>query len=229
VRRDHQRDADAELLPLPERDAAPRMSLFPKGSKARVWSQSIARRTLLGEESQNPSLAARSLLGPRAVRRAEHVTRRMFGRRRRSPGNPLPAFASVLGGLGGFGRKVDPKKQGARLAAIRRQETAAIAGDKAAKAWLELIAAGREGAVAVNEVTVAEGRAALERVLAADEARAAKFLEQKTAAREAAAAATARETRFLEAGTSVAGALATAVGRRGGRRPVRRRRRSSYY
>lgn len=72
-----------------------------KLDKARIWSQSIARKHLLGQGSMNPSIAARSLLGERAVRKTERILRRA-GRRRTHRGNPLPALTGVLGGLGGL-------------------------------------------------------------------------------------------------------------------------------
>ncbi len=69
-------------------------------NRARLWSQSIARRSLLGEGTMNPSIAAKSLLGPKVVAKAKRVLKRA-GRRRLHRSNPLPALTGLLGGLGG--------------------------------------------------------------------------------------------------------------------------------
>lgn len=89
-----------------------------------IYNQSIARRSLLGDESQNPSIAAKSLftraLGKGRVRRA--IARAKKRRRPFHSGNPLPALLgaaglnplSILSGLGGRFRK----RSEARAAAV---------------------------------------------------------------------------------------------------------------
>ena len=69
---------------------------------ARIWSQSVARRSLLGaERTHNPSPAAASMLGKRRLRRAKKKLRAR-GRKRAHRGNPLPAVVGVLGSAGGL-------------------------------------------------------------------------------------------------------------------------------
>jgi len=66
---------------------------------ARIWSQSTARASLMGRErTHNPSPAASSMLGKRAVRKAKRKLRR-GGRKRAHKGNPSPAVVSTLAGL----------------------------------------------------------------------------------------------------------------------------------
>jgi len=67
-----------------------------------IWSQSVARRALMGSErTHNPSPAASALLGKRKVGRAKAKLRRL-GRRRAYKGNPAGAVTALLGGaLGG--------------------------------------------------------------------------------------------------------------------------------
>lgn len=87
--------------------------------KKKLWSQSIARASLLGHETEtmNPSIAAKSLLGRDVVTRA---TRKLFryGRRRAYRGNPLPALIGALGSLGGLGKrfKAPSEKRAAAIA-----------------------------------------------------------------------------------------------------------------
>lgn len=90
---------------------------------SKIWSQSIARRTLLGQESQNPSIAAKSILergfGRQLVRRA--IARAKKRRRPFHRGNPVPALLgavglnplSFLGGLSGRFRKPSEKRAAA--------------------------------------------------------------------------------------------------------------------
>lgn len=86
---------------------------------ARIWSQSVARNSLMGtERTHNPSPAAASILGKRAVRRAKAKLRR-GGRRRYHKGNPIPAVAGILAGaLGGLGGRfrAPSEKRAARVA-----------------------------------------------------------------------------------------------------------------
>lgn len=71
---------------------------------ARIWSQSVARRSLMGRErTHNPSPAAAKLLGKRAVKRAKAKLKRR-GKRRAHKGNPLPAVVGLLGGSGLLGK-----------------------------------------------------------------------------------------------------------------------------
>ena len=183
-----------------------------------VWSQSTARKELLGSKSRNPSIAAESLLGKRTVARAVRVLRR-GGRRRAFRGNPLPAVAGLLGGLGGIGRRVDPRKHAQRLRHIETRALEAEKGNKASLAELEKIAHGLAWPGQWADLQ----QAALQRfeLISQNLRQAADEAEQKHSA--AAAAAERRESRFLEAGTSVGSALAQGLGR-SRRRPVRRRR-----
>jgi hypothetical protein len=69
----------------------------------RIWSQSVARRAIMGRErTHNPSPAASALLGHFRVRAAKRQLRRL-GRKRAHKGNPLPAIVGLLGGLGSLG------------------------------------------------------------------------------------------------------------------------------
>jgi hypothetical protein len=67
---------------------------------SKIWSQSQARASLLGEESMNPSIAAKSLLvrryGGKRVASAERFVQRY--RRAFHRGNPVPALLAT--GLG---------------------------------------------------------------------------------------------------------------------------------
>lgn len=200
----------------------------------KVWSQSLARRKLLGGDSQNPSIAAKSLLSARVVGRAERVLKRRFGRKRRAPNNPVPAIAGLLGGgLPSLGRRVDPKKHGQRAAAVERVALKASAGDQGALEQLQRIANGLEWPGQWADLQQL-ARQHLELVASKLEAQATKRAEELAARREAAAAegarAERREERLTGAFASVGGALASSFGRRGSLRPKRRRRRrSSYY
>lgn len=72
------------------------------GGAARIWSSSVARRSLMGNErTNNPTPAAARLLGKKRVRRAKKVLKRR-GRKRAHRGNPLPAVVGLLGGAGGL-------------------------------------------------------------------------------------------------------------------------------
>ncbi len=63
-----------------------------------IWSQSIARRSLLGEESQNPTIAARSMLERSYGKRRVAATVRRLKRHRRpsQKGNPAPALIAAV-------------------------------------------------------------------------------------------------------------------------------------
>jgi len=198
-----------------------------------IWSQSIARETLLRQPSQNPSLAARALLGLKGAAGYARRVPILRGKRRRPffrENLALPA-AALLGGIPGVGRKFDPKKHAQRIARIDAWAAQAMAG-KAVDYHVQVLTDIANGAptalVATYDEIRAYAAAKLAPILAAQEKQAERQLELKAEARERAAASSARETRFLEAGTSVAGALASAVGRRGARRPARRRRRPRY-
>lgn len=68
----------------------------------RIWSQSVARRAIMGSErTHNPSPAAAAILGKRRVKRAKAKLKRR-GKRRAHRGNPLPAVVGVLGSAGGL-------------------------------------------------------------------------------------------------------------------------------
>ena len=200
----------------------------------RVWSQSAARKMLLGEETMNPSIAARSLLGPRVVARAERAVRRHFGRKRRQPGNPLPALAGLLGGLK-FGGP-DAKKMAIRAAAVDKIALKANTGDVAALESLQRISQGIEWPGGWPQLQQ-HATQHLELVTSKLEKLHAAKLEQLSQQREAASASAARqerrEARFTEGAVGVAGGLgqaAIALSRRGSlRRPVRKRRRRYSY
>ena len=72
----------------------------------KLWNQSIARKSLIGGETMNPSLAARSLLIRDVVTRASRKLR-TYRPRRFFKGNPVPALVGVLGSglLGGLGKR----------------------------------------------------------------------------------------------------------------------------
>lgn len=84
------------------------------------WNQSIARKHLLREDTMNPTIAAKSLLGRSVVRRAaRRIKRRRFHR-----DNPLPALAALAGAssviskipvIGGF-LKTPSEKRAAAVA-----------------------------------------------------------------------------------------------------------------
>jgi hypothetical protein len=65
-----------------------------------LWSQSIARESLLGRDTRtmNPSIAARSLLGPKAAQILRRFKRRSYRSRPFYKGNPAPAIALALAG-----------------------------------------------------------------------------------------------------------------------------------
>jgi hypothetical protein len=93
--------------------------------KKKLWSQSVARRSLLGHDTDtmNPSIAAKSLLGRVAVAKAKRTQKwkRRFHRENLSlgsigslvPGGGL--FGGLLGGLGGRFR-APSEKRAARVA-----------------------------------------------------------------------------------------------------------------
>lgn len=108
---------------------------------ARIWSQGIARRSLLGEPSKNPTLAAAMLLrrgfGRKRVARAVKALSRV--RRRFHRGNPLPAAAALAAasklGLGGLFKTPSEKRAGKVVGAV---VASAVNGNlTAAKAILE--------------------------------------------------------------------------------------------
>lgn len=78
-----------------------------------VWNQGIARRSLGGGRTHNPTPAAQAMLGKKALTRAAARLKR-GGRKRAHKGNPLPAvvgvlgLASKLGGLLGRFQNKDP-------------------------------------------------------------------------------------------------------------------------
>jgi len=65
-----------------------------------LWNQSIARESLLGRDTRtmNPSIAARSLLGPKAAQILRRFKRRSYRSRPFYKGNPAPAIALALAG-----------------------------------------------------------------------------------------------------------------------------------
>lgn len=86
----------------------------------RNWNQSLARRSIMGrEETNNPSLAASSLLGRQVVRRAKAKLKRA-GKRRAHKGNPLPAVASILGAGSLLGKLGHRFKSPAAQQAVRK-------------------------------------------------------------------------------------------------------------
>lgn len=109
---------------------------------ARIWSQSVARRSLMGaERTHNPSPAAASILkrafGKKRFTRALKASS-FFRRRRAHKGNPLPAVAGLLGSglLGKLGGRfrAPSDKRAAKLAGAVVQ--AANAGNLTAAAGL---------------------------------------------------------------------------------------------
>jgi len=71
---------------------------------ARIWSQSVARKSLMGRErTNNPTPAATKLLGRKRVAKAKRRLKRK-GRKRAHRGNPLPAVVGLLGGSGLLGK-----------------------------------------------------------------------------------------------------------------------------
>lgn len=74
----------------------------------RIWNQGVARKLLLGEKSQNPTLAASALLRSLGKRRVTRALRRVSKIRRRfHKGNPAPALVAALGGkiFSGLGKR----------------------------------------------------------------------------------------------------------------------------
>jgi len=110
--------------------------------------QSVARRTLLGGESRNPSIAAASMLGRGSVKLGERMARRATKRRGRRSfhrGNPVPALVGLLGGLGGkLGKRLKGKaqKQAERQAAADALGQRALLGDSVALKALHGMASG---------------------------------------------------------------------------------------
>jgi hypothetical protein len=197
---------------------------------ARIWSQSAARRSIVGgERTHNPSPAASSLLGGRLAKFGRK--RALVSKRRRAhKGNPLPGVVlSVLGGLGGkLGKRLKSKEaaHAERMARLAQLAERALLNDAEALAEIERL--GREFATQkakdAAKATLAAVRSELmTRVKAEREQTAA---ERRAAQREAGAAARAREQSFLTAGTSIASTAAQALlgGRSQRRAPTKRRR-----
>ena len=148
---------------------------------SRIWSQSVARRAIMGyEPTNNPSPAAAAMLGKRTVRRAKAALKRR-GRRRAHKGNPLPAVAAILGSgvlskLGGRFRKPSEVRAAALAPAVVQ---AANAGNLTAAAGLIERAAkpmiAKEHAVWLSAVAqlspaiVAQVKANMKRIPAADQ------------------------------------------------------------
>lgn len=108
---------------------------------ARIWSQSTARRALMGyERTNNPTPSAARLLGKARVKRAERVLKRK-GKKRAHRGNPLPAVAGLAGGLLGgklANRLKSPEQRHAERVAVADALAARAAlGDAAALVELE--------------------------------------------------------------------------------------------
>jgi hypothetical protein len=87
---------------------------------ARIWSQSVARKTVSGQKSQNPTLAAAALLkAGLGKRRTQRAFQRAGFRRRFHKGNPAPAIvaalASKIPGIGNIFKK--PSEARARAVA----------------------------------------------------------------------------------------------------------------
>jgi hypothetical protein len=84
----------------------------------RIWSQSTARRAIMGKErTHNPSPAASALLGKRTIRSARRILKRK-GRKSYYRGNPAPAIAAVVAEKIGLGRifKTPSEKRAAAVA-----------------------------------------------------------------------------------------------------------------
>ncbi|MGH2374810.1 MAG: hypothetical protein ACRDIC_15260 [bacterium] len=191
----------------------------------KVWTQSIARRVLLRQESQNPSIAASSLF-----KRATLQTVRRFARRRRPfhRGNPAPALVgAITGGLPKIGQRVDPKKHAQRRAAIDQQAALAMTGSEVAAENLARIAQGLAWPGQWGDLAAYAGQH-LALVEQKQEALEMKRGAVSAAAERRAAAAAARESKFLEAGTTVASAIGQAALSRGRRLPRRRQKRRRY-
>jgi hypothetical protein len=89
-----------------------------------IYSQGYARRSLLGQPSVNPSIAAKSLLGRERVYHAK----RKIVRRRAHPGNPAPALVgaltSLVPGIGKLFKKPSEQRAAALAPALVAQANA---------------------------------------------------------------------------------------------------------
>lgn len=75
------------------------MSSWGQYNSARLWSQSTARRSMMGKErTNNPTPAAARLLGKKRVARARFKLKRA-GKRRAYRGNPSPGVVGTLGSV----------------------------------------------------------------------------------------------------------------------------------
>lgn len=126
-----------------------------------LWSQSVARRSIMGSErTHNPSPAAASLLGSKRVARAARKLKRL-GKRSAHRGNPLPAVVATLVPIVSKYLHIggpDPAKQAIRLQTLQTKATVALDDTPAGRAaYADLIAVSQrmEGhGVAINDVTV---------------------------------------------------------------------------
>jgi len=72
-----------------------------------LYNQGIARRALLGEDTQNPSMAAKSLLGEGRISRAKKKLAKAGLKRRKSHrGNPLPALIGAVAVAGKVAKRL---------------------------------------------------------------------------------------------------------------------------
>lgn len=104
---------------------------------ARIWSQSVARRSVMGrEKTHNPSPAAAALLGRARIKRGKAVFKRRSGKRSFHKGNPLPAVLGLLGGLGSLGGRFRKPSEARAAALAPALVTSANQGNLAAAAGL---------------------------------------------------------------------------------------------
>lgn len=179
---------------------------------AHIWSQSVARRSMMGKErTHNPSPAAASMLGKRRIKRAKAKLRRR-GRKRAHKGNPLPAVVGLLGGAGGLlgklgGRFRQPSEVRAAkvapqvVAAANSGNLTAAAGliERAAKPMIAKESAVWKAAAAqLSPAIIAQVHANADRIPKADQSNPEAFANSVLASPVTAAAAAGSTPSALE-------------------------------
>lgn len=174
-------------------------------NKANLWSQSIARRSLVGKErTHNPSPAAYSLIGKKKVKRAKKKLRKL-GKKRAHKGNPLPAVVGLLGGAGGLlgklgGRFRQPSEKRAAglapqiVASANSGNLTAAAGliERAARPMIAKEAAVWKAAAAqLSPAIIAQVHANVDRIPKADQSNPEAFANSVLSSPVTAAAAAA--------------------------------------
>ncbi len=220
---------------------------------SRIWSQSVARRALMGpERTHNPSPAASYLLGQRYGGSTVRAVVARLNKRRRSAhrGNPLPALVggellSHIPGLGGLFKTPSAKRAKAVAGAL---VTSAVNGNlTAAKAIIERTKIGIQSERAVWKDAARQIPQNIVALLAkfGDQVPSVDHSTPESAAQDAldravdgkamqahiteAASAAAHQRHvenlsLVQSGIGTLGTVATALAR-GSRRPARRRRR----